>query len=263
MVSKRQQIATRPNPSKTSNENQKPSKPVPPSQAYRHYDHSSPAENQTYQEFNQRNSFALNVGIAGVVTLAFIAAIGTYLETRRQAIAAEGQLSEAKRQTAIAEKGSRPYIFPVIEGDRLLLQGASGPPNSPGQTPASYNALVGFHNYGSVPATIIQTEVLITTRPFDDINRPVNPKTYLTNGIVSSNATFDQEPYFMPLSPSIGRNLVLGDDSLFIQGRVFYTDASGDTFHTFFCYLQPTRTHDIRRVLQRVVGVPGCLNEAK
>ncbi len=235
----------------------------PPSYRYRHYEYPKEEEHRVLEQFSWRYSYRLNIGIALAAIISVGLTFGAFMAARRQAKASEDQLVEAKKQTAIAEKGSRPYVLPVIESDRLRLNPGNGSPNDPRQNPNGYVGIVGFHNYGSVPATITQTEVIITTRPFDDVNRLVYPKNYLTNGIVPSNTTFDQEPYFMPLQPEIGRNLVQGDGSLFFQGRVFYTDVSGEMFHTFFCYLQPTHTHDVRYVLQRVVGVPGCLNEAK
>ena len=75
-----------------------PSKPKPPSYAHRHYDHPSEEEHRTQEQLSWRNSYALNVGIAVVAVLTLGAAGGTYLEARRQAIAAESTLAEMRSE---------------------------------------------------------------------------------------------------------------------------------------------------------------------
>ena len=119
----------------SSNSNQRSFKPKPPSQAYRHYDHSSPAESQTYQEISQRRSLLLNLGIAIATFGTFLAAVDTYLATKRQAEIAERSYSALTRPWVFASGSvqlENLIVFNHIEPVMTIHIGVS----TLGQTPA-------------------------------------------------------------------------------------------------------------------------------
>ncbi len=184
--------------------------------------------------------------------LAFLAAGYAAYWSKQQAI-------EARRQTAISERGSRPYVFPVVIGDKVQTQPASGPPNNPTQNHPGFYAQVEFANYGVVPAIVSRTEVRIITDPRN--GAPYEVESFTTTGVIQSDKSIGRgRPYFGYIEPSMFSRLYVGDLSLYIQIRVFYADVVGNQFHTFVCLLQPTQSHDLRNVLQRV-GTPDCHDE--
>ncbi len=263
LVSKREEVATRGETSNAVGNEERLVTPKPPSQAYRHYDHSSEAESRTYQEVNQRNSFALNVAtfalnicLAFVVSLTLFAAYGSYRESKRQAVAIEGQLREAKKQTVISENGAMPYVLPVIENDKLLVT-----PTSVMVTTASFpfHCSLSFQNFGISPAVVREIVVKLTLGLTDGYFPPEYHTTDLILEAKGVHQMAFDPPRMLTLSHQDAIEVYTGQVAVYLRGQVLYNDVTGTSFQSQFCFVQAMGKGFHRVDLQAASG-PDCAN---
>ena len=117
-------------PTQNHSRDVKPDRPRPPSHRYSHYDHPTEEEHRTAEQFSWRYGYALNVGVAILTLIGASFAVGTYLQTKRQADIAQKALAES----------DRPLIYIHVDQSSRAKEG---------------DASINISNLGTKPAIVV------------------------------------------------------------------------------------------------------------
>ena len=252
------------------NQNQKQ---IAPAHIFENYQHASENAHRTAEQFKWKQDSALSRLITlftfGTVLFAGLA----FYETKRQAVAAEGQLAEAtrqgefiKRQTQATEgqlaevqSENRPYIVPIIMGGRahvtpqqVSLITDTFPPTSG----------LSIKNFGITPAIIRSIAVQLGLSPQGGYPRT---EYHTTDLILESKSEYIirlTPPIYIDLVGQDYRRLVTGEIGIYLKVAVNYLDVAGATHTSQFCYLQVVSGKGGLRTDFQPFDTPGCANKA-
>ncbi len=170
-------------------------------------------------------------------------------QTRQQAETAQGQLTQSKA-------ASLPYVVVQIEDDRVFSDRSETGLAEKGFSNV-YTVKIRFTNFGATPAIIRHVEGLIT------VNLPrsgyVNTEEHTTDMVLPQGKPTPDYNWRKEVNYEQERRLDADTSKLYVTGKVTYTDVSGKLLVNVFCYLMPTRSHDLRTRIVPGDG-PGCFN---
>jgi hypothetical protein len=210
----------------------------PPSQRYADYTHPTEHEHRTAEQFNWRKANRLNIFIAVAAGIAALFAAGSFVETRRQADAADATLRETRTANTRADDATkrqlRAYVGITNVYIAVITPIPEGPPIS---RPIKF--VISEKNFGQTPAYHVYRRGYIRILSDNDLKIfPLESYSRDKPGLLTviEPGQSWNSPAILDPTPADRQALLDKTKLIVVYGTVFYEDAFGKPRTTDFCW---------------------------
>jgi hypothetical protein len=201
----------------------------PPGQKYADYSHPTEHEHRTAEQFNWRNANRLNIFIAVAAGGAALFAAGSFIETRRQADAADATLRETRATNIQTDDATKRQLRAYVGITDAYIGAITPVPDGPPLLrPIKF--VISEKNFGQTPAYHVYRRGYIRVLPDNDPkifpigNYDREKQGQLT--VIEPGQSWDAPTILNP-TPADRQALMDKTKLIVVYGTVFYEDAFG------------------------------------